>query len=287
MSSPKSFVVLAHKKCLSSIQKCYLPSNSVDNYKDSKLNIYALLKISSSVRCLCKVYWQTDIHPSVCLVDESVICFSMCRKSTSGFPIEPLNRTLKCLQLEQVELIPSCSPVKNVHLSIIFESVSERKRWQEDSDILKVMVKNILKLYVIVKDSVVFLKHLTTSQRFGIDCIVIHDVSLGNNVTCVGRMVSSTVITITSKLSVLWIQQLQESSNNIPLGGLDNPYDTLQEVIKQQKIFHDAPSRLQVRPCRQVSHFMDILFGINTHLLKMRLFCGCLFMATIFSLTFN
>ena len=259
MSAKESLIILTHKIGVSSIQKCYLPNNSLEHFKRCKPGTYALVKISPCVRCLCKLYWRSDTHPSFCHLDESVLYFSMCKKSLSGFPKEPLNRTFKHLPLQHVEIISSCVPVKVVHLSVIFETVSDRKKWQEESAILQDIVKCILKLYTIAKDSTVFLRHLKPSQRFGIHCIVIHDiVNADRSISVMGRIVSSTVITIVSKLSLVWFEQLQNSSVKISLGGLDNHYQTLQEIISQQLIYHEAPQELHIRPCSQVNYFIEI-----------------------------
>ncbi|KAJ9596942.1 hypothetical protein L9F63_012067 [Diploptera punctata] len=231
MNIKEQLLILSHKIGVCSIQKCFLPCNTSHLLNRRKLGTYALLKISPSSYC----------------VNESVVL--ICKKSSYGFPTEPINRTFRYLSLEDMEIIPSCVNIKTVYLSIIYDPTSNRNKWEDIY--VKDIVKCILKLYVIVKDSIVFLKHLTSLQRFGMHCFVIHNIEHGKRGKAVGRIVSSTDICIVNKLSLGWFQQFQNSPCQVSLGGLDNYYESLQNVINEQ-FCHEAPSRLHIRPSKQV-----------------------------------
>jgi len=53
-------------------------------------------------------------------------------------------------------------------------------------------------------------------------------------------------------MSRTWLEQLQNCGSEIPLGGLDGPYRTPQDIICQQKLCQGAAENLGLRPCQQV-----------------------------------
>ncbi|PSN51845.1 Spermatogenesis-associated protein 5-like protein 1 [Blattella germanica] len=248
----EALTILSHKNSIASIQKCYFPKTYM-NSVSANHGEFVLLKVSACSFYLCKLYWRNDLHHSFCELDGSVVLFRKCRKTSTGFPAEKISRTLTSLKLNQIEVIHSCVSVKTVRLSIIFESVLHRKKWQANGTGLQEIMKDILKFYLMMKDSIVYLRNLKPSQRFGIHCFVIHTVS-SDDCSVVGRIVSSTNIVIVNKLSLTWIEQFQDSSNTILLGGIDNHFEKLQGILNQNKVFSQVHTteHLQVRPCRQV-----------------------------------
>ncbi|PNF38586.1 hypothetical protein B7P43_G03982 [Cryptotermes secundus] len=250
----KPLAVLPLESVISTIQKCYLPSFCSEILKKCKVGSCILLRISSTTKCLCKLYWKSDLHNAFCQIDESVLTFSGDERMLMGLPRQTVNRTYKELSLEQIQVLSSCVDIRDLHLSVVFENVSDNKRWQEYIDTLQDIVKDILKLYILVKDSIVYTKNLNQWQKFGIYCIVIHDIGVLKTVdaSTIGRVVSGTQVSVVHQLSRVWFEQLQNPGPGTPLGGLDGPYQTLQEIMCQHKLYQQAAWKLGLRPCRQV-----------------------------------
>lgn len=255
----KHLAVLPLEGDISTIQKCYLPSFCSEILKNCKVGSCILLRISSTTKCVCKLYWKSDLHNAFCHIDESVLTFNGCGRMLMGLPQETVNQTYKELSLEQIQVFSSCVAIRDLHLSVIFENVSGNKRWQAYIDTLQDIVKDILKLYILVKDSIVYTKNLNQCQKFGIYCIVIHDIGGLETVdaSIVGRVVSGTQVSVVHRLSRVWLEQLQNSGPGTPLGGLNGPYQTLQEIICQHKLYQQAAWKLGFRPCRQVTGEMS------------------------------
>jgi hypothetical protein len=255
----KPLTILPLENDISTIQKCYLPSVYSEILKKCEVGSCILLQISSTTRCVCKLYWKRDLHKAFCHIDESVLTFSGCERMLMGVPKETVNRTYSELSLEQIQVLSSCVAIKDLQLSVVFENVSDNKRWHEYGDTLQDIVKDILKLYLLVKNSIVYAKNLNECQKFGIHCIVIHDIGgleTGNAPT-IGRVVSGTELSVVHRLSRTWLKQLQNHGLEAPLGGLDGPYQTLQEIICQHKLYRQAAGKLGFRPCRQVTGEMS------------------------------
>jgi hypothetical protein len=187
------------------------------------------------------------------------MAFSDCERTLMGLPWEAFSQTYSDLALQQIQVLSCCVAIRDLHLSVVFESVSDNKMWQEDTDALQDIVKDVLKLYILVKDSIVYTKNLNQCQRFGIHCIVIHDIGKSEfeSDPTVGRVVSGTKIFVVHRLSRVWLEQLQNPHTEVPLGGLDDPYETLKEIICQRKLFQHATEKLGLRPCQQVRGDMN------------------------------
>lgn len=250
----KPLTVLPLENDISAVQKCYLPSVYSGILKTCKVGCYILLQISSSINYVCKLYWKSDLHSAFCHIDGSVVTFDSCKQTSMGLPWETIHQSCSDLSLERIQVLSCCVAIKDVHLSVVFESVSDTKRWQLDSGTLKDIVKDILKLYILIKNSVVYTKNLTQCQKFGIHCIVIHDIGKSESESgpTVGRVVSGTNVFMVHRLSREWFEKLQDPCAEVPLGGLDGPYQTLQEIICQHKLYQQAAKNFGIRPCRQV-----------------------------------
>jgi hypothetical protein len=183
-----------------------------------------------------------------------------------GLPRETVNRTYNEVSLEQIEVLSSCIAIRDLHLSVVFENVSNSKRWQEYTETLEDIVKDILKLYILVKDCIVYTKNLNYCQKFGIHCFVIHDIGGLDTVdaSTVGRVVSGTQVSVVHRLSRVWLEQLQNPSPEPPLGGLDGPYQTLREIICQHKLYQQAAGKLGFRPCHQVTSEISYFWRLAT-----------------------
>lgn len=255
----KPLAVLPLEGDISTIQKCYLPSFCSEILKKCKVGSCILLRISSTTKCVCKLYWKSDLHNAFYHIDESVLTFSGCERMLMGLPREAVNRTYKELSLEHIQVLSSCVAIRDLHLSIVFENVSDNKRWKEYIDTFQDIVKDILKLYILVKDSIVYTKNLNQCQKFGIYCIVIHDIGglQTLDASTIGRVVSGTQVSVVHRLSRVWLEQLQNPGPEAPLGGLNGPYQTLQEIICQHKLYRQAAGKLGLRPCRQVTGGMS------------------------------
>jgi hypothetical protein len=250
----KPLTVLPLQDDISTVQKCYLPSAYSEILKTCKVGYCVLLQISSSIKYVCKLYWKSDLHSAFCHIDGSVMTFSGCKRTLMGLPWGAFSQSCNDLSLEQIQVLSRCVAIRDLHLSVVFESVSDNKRWQVDTDTLKDIVKYILKLYILIEDSIVYTKNLPQCQKFGINCIVIHDIGKSEfeNGPTIGRVVSGTNVSVVHRLSRVWLEQLQDPYAEVPLGGLDGPYQTLQEIICEHKLYQQAAEKLELRPCRQV-----------------------------------
>jgi hypothetical protein len=171
-----------------------------------------------------------------------------------GLPEEAASWTCSNLSLEQIQVVPCCIAIRDLHISVVFESVSNNKRWQKDTNTLQDIIKDMLKVYILMKDSIVYTRNLSECQKFGIHCIVIHDIGevLTGSDTTAGRVTSGTKVSVVRGMSRTWLEQLQNCGSEIPLGGLDGPYRTLQDIICQHKLYKQAAEQLGLRPCQQV-----------------------------------
>ncbi|XP_021913558.1 spermatogenesis-associated protein 5-like protein 1 isoform X2 [Zootermopsis nevadensis] len=250
----KPLTVLALQDDISTVQKCYLPSVYSGILKTCNVGCYVLVQISSSIKYVCKLYWKSDLHSAFCQLDGSVITFSGCERTLMGLPWKAVSQSCSELSLEQIQVLSCCVAIRDLHLSVVFENVSDNKTWRVDTDTLKDIVKNILKLYVLIEDSIVYTKNLPQCQKFGINCIVIHDIGKSENDSAptIGRIVSSTNVSVVHQLSRVWLEQLQDPCAEVPLGGLDGPYHALQEIMCQHKFYWQAAEKLELRPCQQV-----------------------------------
>lgn len=246
--------VLPLENDISAVQKCYLPIVYSDILKECKVGCCLLLQISSTTKCLCKLYWKRDLHSAFCHIDQSVMTSSACDRTLMGLPRDAANWTCSNLSLEHIQVLPCCIAIRDLRISVVFESVSNNKRWQKDTNTLQDIVKDVLKVFILIKDSIVYTRNLSECQKFGIHCIVIHDIGelqLGSDTTA-GRVTSGTKVSVVRRMSRKWLDQLQNCGSEIPLGGLDGPYRTLQDIICQQKLYQQATEHLGLRPCQQV-----------------------------------
>ena len=171
-----------------------------------------------------------------------------------GLPRVAANWTCSNLSLEQIQVLSCCIAIKDLHISVVFESVSNNKRWQKDTNTLQDIVKDVLKVFILNRDSIVYTRNLSECQKFGIHCIVIHDIGelQSGSDTTAGRVTSGTEVSVIRRMSRTWLEQLQNCGSEISLGGLDGPYRTLQEIICQRKLYQQAAEQLGPRPCQQV-----------------------------------
>jgi len=204
----KPLKILPLEDNISTLQKCYLPSVYAEMLKECKVGCCILLRLSSLTKCVCKLYWRSDLHSAFCHIDGSVMAFSDCERTLMGLPWEAFSQTYSDLALQQIQVLSCCVAIRDLHLSVVFESVSDNKMWQEDTDALQDIVKDVLKLYILVKDSIVYTKNLNQCQRFGIHCIVIHDIGKSEfeSDPTVGRVVSGTKIFVVHRLSRVWLE---------------------------------------------------------------------------------
>jgi hypothetical protein len=171
-----------------------------------------------------------------------------------GLPQEAVSWTCNEMSLEQIQVLSCCIAIRDLHISVVFESVSNNKRWQKDINTLQDIIKDMLKVYILIKDSIVYTKNLSEFQTFGIYCIVIHNIGelqSGSDATA-GRVTSITKVSVVHRVSRTWLEQLQNRGTEVPLGGLVGPYQTLQDIICQHKLYQQAAEELGLRPCRQV-----------------------------------
>jgi hypothetical protein len=248
----KPLTVLPLQDDISAIQKCYLPSAYSEILKTCKVGCYVLLQLSSPIKYVCKLYWKSDLHSEFCHIDRSVMIFGGCKRTLMGLPWGAFSQSCSDLSLEQIQVLSHHVAIRDLHLSVVFESVSDNKRWQVDA--LKDTVKYILKLYALTEDSIVYTENMPQCQKFGINCIVIHNIGKSDSESCpaIGRVVSGTNICVVHRLSRMWLEQLQDPCAEVPVGGLDGPYQTLQEIICQHKIYQQTAETLNIRPSQQV-----------------------------------
>jgi len=172
--------------------------------------------------------------------------FSACDRMLMGLPRDAANWTCSNLSLEQIQALSCCIAIKDLCISVVFESVSNNKRWQKDTNTLQDIVKDVLKLFILIKDSLVYTRNLSECQNFGIHCIMIHDIGelQSGSDTTAGRVKSGTKVLVIRRMSRTWLEQLQNYGSEILLGGLDGPYRTLQDIICQQTLYQQAAEQL-------------------------------------------
>lgn len=206
-------------KGTSSIQKLYASDNLLAT---SFFNQYVLLQISDSAKILCKVIPQltsTDIFASC---DASVV------KHAHNKLINPLLVKLD-VPIKKEHIEPICvTNAKRMVVSVIFNDVKHQNIWSKDLPKLTVIIRHLLRLFVVHNDCIVSLKRLKLSQNFNIDFILIHKTDCENNAA---RTNSETSIMVIKTMSTIQFYHGEIGLEVEPLFGLESQVACLKNII--------------------------------------------------------
>lgn len=211
---------IPESKGTSSIQKLYASNNLVST---SLFNQYVLLQISDTAKILCKVIPQlisTDVFASC---DPSVV------KHSPNKLINPLLVKLELpIKKEDIEPI-SVANAKRMVVSVVFNDVKYQNIWSKDLPRLAVVIRHLLRLFVVHNDCIVSLKRLKLLQNFNIDFILIHKTDCKNNAA---RITSETSIMVIKTMSSIQFYHGEIGLEVEPLFGLEPQVKCLKNIIK-------------------------------------------------------
>lgn len=204
-------------KGMTIIQKLYLSDITLT----TSFNQYVLLKISDSVKILCKLVPLLISTNSFASCDTSVI------KHAPNKLIDPLSIKLECLISKKL-IEPVCvSNAKHLVVSIVFKDV--KHVWSKNHVKLTETVKHLLRLFIVHNDCIVNLKRLQLKQNFNIDFILIHKTDSKNNAV---RITPETSIMVIKTMSSIQFYHKEIGSEVQPLFGLDTQVTCLKNIIK-------------------------------------------------------
>lgn len=211
---------------------------------------FAMLQISERCYCVCKLFFQREIHPSYVYLDTSVIHFKS--ETQDALPKFSLSSRDDFIHLSKIQSLPLVIPLRKVSLSVILENISDIPRWREDEDKMRAIVLEILKLYVITKDCVVWLRNLKDGLRHGIHGLVIHSCFNASEEPIPAQVTSGTEIIIVRITSKLRFERGGQQCLSIRLGGLEEPAGVLKDIIQSNINFKSARGHFPLKPTKQV-----------------------------------
>ncbi|KAK3912319.1 Spermatogenesis-associated protein 5-like protein 1 [Frankliniella fusca] len=246
--------VVPHEETIFTIQKSCLSQWTTfgEQHSDNSLNNgkYALIQISEKAFCVCKLFFQREVHPSYIYLDSSVIHFKT--SEDNGWPNFSLDISDGFVHDSKIVLLPQVVPLKKLSLTVILENITDIPKWRKESEKLKAVVTEILKLYVVTRDSVVYFRNLKDGLRHGICGLVIHSCFSSSQDLMPGKVTSQSDVQILMVCSKLRFEQNMEQSSVEKLGGLEEIANSLKDVIRMNLIFKTDPSKFPLKPTRQV-----------------------------------
>lgn len=247
--------VVPHEETIFTIQKCCLSQWTVfgENHPQPRIKDgrFALVQISDKAFCVCKLFFQREVHPSFVYLDSSVVHFKS--EESSAFPKFPLNTCDGFVHDNNIQVLPQVVVLRKVSLSVIVENVSDIPVWKRDSEKLKSVVLELLKLYVVTKDSVISLRNLKDGLRHSIHGFVIHSSSNFSDSIVAGQVTSQSDVSIVRITSKLRFEQCMEQRSVPKMGGLETPANFLKDVIRTNTNYRNASKKYPLKPTRQVS----------------------------------
>lgn len=209
-----------NSKGTTTIQKLYLSDNILAN---CSFNQYVLLKISDSVKILCKLVPRLISANSFGSCDSSVI------KHAPNKLINPFTIKLE-LPFCKKHIEPVCvSNAKRMVVSIVFKDVKHQNIWSKNHTKLSEAVRHLLRLFVVHNDCIVNLKRLKLKQNFYIDFILIHKTDCKNNAV---RITPETSIMVIKTMSSIQFYHTDIGLKVQPLFGLETQVTNLKNIIK-------------------------------------------------------
>lgn len=246
--------VVPHEETVFTIQKSCLsqwttfgeqhPENSSNDGK------FALVQISENAYCVCKLFFQREIHPSYVYLDSSVVHFKS--SGNNGMPNVSLAINNGFVQDSRIEILPQVVSLKKLSLTVIVENISDIPRWRKEREKLEAVVSEILKLYVITRDCVVFLRNLKDGLRHGIYGLVIHSCFHSTKDLIPGQVTSQCEVQILMVCSKLRYEQCLEHASVQKMGGLEDTAAALKDIIDMNLSYKSDVSKFPLKPTRQV-----------------------------------
>lgn len=254
--------VVPHEETIFTIQKSCLSQWTVFGDKHPENSVTdgrcALIQVSDFVFCVCKLFYQREVHPSYVYLDSSVVHFK-CKEA--GMPRVPLIICDGYVHDNKIEILPHVKPIKKVILTVIVENISDVREWKEQVEKLKVVVLEILKMYVLTKDCVVFLRNLKRGLRHGIHGLVIHSCFSSCEEIVPGQVNSKSEVSISGVTSKLRFDQFLEQSTVPKMGGLEEPASLLRDIIQTNIDLKSRLKSLSLKPQRQVCIVYDVFLA--------------------------
>ncbi|XP_034252095.1 spermatogenesis-associated protein 5-like protein 1 [Thrips palmi] len=245
--------VVPHEENIFTIQKSCLSQwtvfgekNSDESHRDGR---FALVQISDVAFCVCKLFFQREVHPSYVHLDTSVIHFKS--EEAHALPKFPLSISDGLVHDNKIQILPQVVPLKKLNLTVIVQNLVDIRKWKRDEQKLKEIVLEILKMYVVTKDSVVFLRNLKDSLRHGIHSLVVHSCHPSQELSP-GQVTSKSEISIVRIVSKLRFEQGLERSMVPKMGGLEKSALLLKDIINSNIKYKRTFNKCPLKPTRQV-----------------------------------
>jgi len=159
---------------------------------------YVLIPLSEESFSLCKAFISQETHPAYIDLDRSVIYSKV--TLPCGLPKVPLNSTLDCIDTSAIEPLPTPVSIKSISITVVYESVFDVLPSKKCLHHISSIVKDLLKLFVLMRNCVINLECLPKEARLGIYAIIITSLDCDEH-DRLGFISSKTCLTISRVLS--------------------------------------------------------------------------------------
>ncbi|KAJ1530601.1 hypothetical protein ONE63_005483 [Megalurothrips usitatus] len=191
-----------------------------------------------------------EVHPSFVYLDSSVIHFKNDKINT--MPQFSLSISDGFVHDNKIHILPQIVPLKKISLTVIVENITDIPRWRNEGEKLKILVSEILKLYVVTKDSVVYLRNLKDRLRHGIFGLVVHSCFNPSNELVPGQVTSQSEVSIVRVTSKLRFEQCLSRGSVPKLGGVEEQIALLKDVVEANVNYKSTVNSSSLRPTRQI-----------------------------------
>lgn len=212
-----------------SIQKCLIPDCDFLKKNYGHFCIIPIPGTFSGIIVRIGLCDPTNIT-GCCFIDSSVFVFQTSDRSRA------LNSLISDVDFQTFRVLPRVSKSKLLNVRVVFSDIYSLK-YQNEPERLTRFLRELLKLYVFSRNSVILLDNLSKQQKGGIYCIHITEIDGNSHESKVNiySCVEQTLITISECLTRNKYESSYCSSETIKLGGLSKSYDILKEVIDYSK----------------------------------------------------
>ncbi|KAL0272184.1 UNVERIFIED_CONTAM: hypothetical protein PYX00_005261 [Menopon gallinae] len=209
------------------IQKCLIPD--CDFLQKNYGKYYTVRIPGTSYAVIVKLGLCDPVNiKDYCFIDSSVIIFQTLKRDRLTY--------LKDVDFQNFRVLPAVSCASTLNIQIVFSDVSYLKRANQ-GDRLLYFVRELLKLYVFSRGSVIFLDNLSKQQSNGIYCINIININGESyeKYISIYTCAEQTLITLGECMSRNKYETYYSSSDKVKIGGLSKFYDILKEIIEFSK----------------------------------------------------
>ncbi|XP_054283075.1 ribosome biogenesis protein SPATA5L1-like isoform X2 [Macrosteles quadrilineatus] len=183
--------VLPEKSTLFNLQKFCIGLNDHSVLQSSK-GKFAVIKDSNGINYLCQIFPKKMLHLSYCTINKSVSFYNE-SNNTGLYPLKkPSPIGTSTVQIPDINILDSVENIKTVHVSVVFNTPSDVKKWKPSCAKLCDLVKNLLKLFVLKRGALLTLDCVKSVFDTEIEYILIE--SIGNE--NFGRIVSNSKVLI-------------------------------------------------------------------------------------------